>query len=526
MNDQPLMINSALIVGGGSAGFLVALSLAKKVPWLKLQLLRSPDIGIIGVGEGTTASVTHHLHDYLDIDPGEFFAQAKPQWKLGLRMLWGNRPYFDYTFNNQLETHYALLDRATAFYVPDDCDFSRVGVTSALMADDRVFVRGPDGYPVVGSDVAYHIENELFVSYLERKVREAGVPIIDGTIERVERDNRGVRRVVLADGRPLEADLFVDSSGFRSVLLGTALEEPFVSFKSSLFCEKAVVGGWARGDEPIKPYTTVESMSAGWCWQIEHERRINRGYVYAPDFISDAEAEKEFLTKNPKVERARVVPFRSGCHARSWVGNVVGIGNASGFVEPLEATALDVICTTSRTLALTLNESEGWITPSIWKVYNSRVGRHWEQVRRFLAVHYKFNRRYDTPFWRACRADTDICDAEALIAYYREQGPRGAWVNKILGVSDPFGAEGYFTMLIGMGVPYGTRTTPNPEQEASWRKIQEEFGHVTRGAYTVDQALQVVRHPAWKWPATLYRHPDRKSYQHLRSARQSGDVAF
>ena len=114
MNDQPLMINSALIVGGGSAGFLVALSLAKKVPWLKLQLLRSPDIGIIGVGEGTTASVTHHLHDYLDIDPGEFFAQAKPQWKLGLRMLWGNRPYFDYTFNNQLETHYALLDRATA----------------------------------------------------------------------------------------------------------------------------------------------------------------------------------------------------------------------------------------------------------------------------------------------------------------------------------------------------------------------------------------------------------------------------
>jgi hypothetical protein len=99
-------------------------------------------------------------------------------------------------------------------------------------------------------------------------------------------------------------------------------------------------------------------------------------------------------------------------------------------------------------------------------------------------------------------------------------------VNKILGVSDPFGAEGYFTMLVGMGVPYGTRTPPTQEQAASWRKIQEEFGRVTRGAYTVDQALQVVRHPGWKWPASLYRHPDRKPYQDLRGARQSSDISL
>jgi tryptophan halogenase len=507
MNEQPLLVNSALVVGGGSAGFLVALSLAKKIPWLKISLLRSPDIGIIGVGEGTTASVTHHLHDYLEIDPAEFFALAKPQWKLGLRMLWGNRPYFDYTFRKQMETHFALLDRATAFYIPEGQDFSRAGVTSALMADNRVFLRGPDGYPVVGSDVAYHIENELFVGYLERKVREAGIPITDGTIQQVERDAKGVRRVVLEDGRSLEADLFVDASGFRSVLLGTALEEPFNSFKSSLFCEKAVVGGWARSDEPIKPYTTVESMEAGWCWQIEHEHRINRGYVYAPDFISDAEAEAEFLRKNPRVERTRIVPFRSGCYERGWVGNVVSIGNANGFVEPLEATALDVICTTSRTLALTLSESEGWITPTVWGLYNSRVKRLWDQIRRFLAVHYKFNRRYDTPFWQACREETDILDAKPLVDYYREQGPRGAWANKLLGVSDPFGAEGYFTMLIGMEVPYSTRTEPTGEQADAWNRIQAEFGNVTRGAYTVDQALQVVRHPAWKWPETLYRSP-------------------
>lgn len=511
MNDQPLLINSALVVGGGSAGFLVALSLAKKVPWLKISLLRSPDIGIIGVGEGTTASVTHHLHDYLEIDPSEFFNLAKPQWKLGLRMLWGTRPYFDYTFRKQMETNFALLDRSTGFYIPPGRDFCRAGVTSALMADNRVFLRGKDGYPVVGSDVAYHIENELFVNYLERKVRAAGIPIADGTIQQVERDAKGVRRLILSDGKTLEADLFVDASGFGSVLLGKALEEPFSSFKSSLFCEKAVVGGWARGEEPIKPYTTVESMSAGWCWQIEHEHRINRGYVYAPDFISDSGAEAEFRKKNPKVERTRVVPFRSGCHERSWVGNVVAIGNANGFVEPLEATALDAICTQSRTLALTLSESEGWITPTVWGLYNSRVRRLWEQIRKFLAVHYKFNRRFDTPFWKACREDTDILDANYLVDYFREQGPRSAWVNKLLGVSDPFGAEGYFTMLIGMEVPYGTRTEPNGAQADAWNRIQAEFGNVTRGAYTVPQALQVVRHPAWKWPESLYRNPGGKA---------------
>ena len=140
-------------------------------------------------------------------------------------------------------------------------------------------------------------------------------------------------------------------------------------------------------------------------------------------------------------------------------------------------------------------------------LYNSRVRRLWDQIRRFLAVHYKFNRRFDTPFWKACREDTDILDAQLLVDYYREQGPRGAWVNKLLGVFDPFGAEGYFTMLIGMEVPYGTRSVPAREQAEAWNRITTEFGNVTRGAYTVDQALQVVRHPAWKWPETLYRSP-------------------
>ncbi len=115
----------------------------------------------------------------------------------------------------------------------------------------------------------------------------------------------GIAAVHLEDGRRLDADFFIDCSGFRSELLGKALAEPFLSFDRSLFCDRAVVGGWERTDEPILPYTTAETMDCGWAWQIEHEHHVNRGYVYSSQAISDDEAAAEFLRKNPKAPRRR-----------------------------------------------------------------------------------------------------------------------------------------------------------------------------------------------------------------------------
>src|SRR4029077_4005543 len=138
----------------------------------------------------------------------------------------------------------------------------------------------------------------------------------------------GITALHLESGERVTADLFVDASGFRSELLGRTLEVPYLSFEQYLFCDRAVIGGWPRTDEPIKPYTVAETMDAGWCWQIEHEKWINRGYGYASNFITDKAALDEFLKKNPKVtNEPRVVKFRSGRYARNWVGNVVGIGN-------------------------------------------------------------------------------------------------------------------------------------------------------------------------------------------------------
>src|SRR4030095_2464204 len=176
--------------------------------------------------------------------------------------------------------------------------------------------------PYVHNNHAYHIENKKLVGWLEGVCRQFGVEILDATV-RPECSDGGIAALITETGEGLTADLYLDASGFRSELLGRALNEPYLSYSDSLFCDRAVIGGWARTDEPIKPYTLAETMDAGWCWQIEHENWINRGYVYASPFISDDAAQEELLRKNPKVATTpRVVKFRSGRYVRNWVGNV------------------------------------------------------------------------------------------------------------------------------------------------------------------------------------------------------------
>ena len=359
------MIQNVLVLGAGSAGLLAAISLKRQLPELSVRIVRSPEIGVIGVGEGTTPNFPRHLFEKLGISRKQFYAQAQPTWKLGIRFLWGPRGRFDYGFAQALDSRQPFLPRPNGFYC--DEQFSGCDLPTALMAHDKVFTRQPNGAPDVQGWHAFHIENKKLVDFLESAARGAGVEIIDGKVSGAERHANGnVTAVILEDGRKLEADLFVDASGFRSELLGRALAEPFEPYDKALFCDRAVVGGWERTDEPILPYTTAETMDAGWSWQIEHEHHVNRGYVYSSAFLSDDEAHAEFRRRNPKVpENARVVKFRSGHYRRNWVHNVVAIGNAAGFVEPLEATALMVVCAECQTLTALLHHSGLDPSPSL-----------------------------------------------------------------------------------------------------------------------------------------------------------------
>lgn len=493
-----MKVQNVLVVGSGSAGLIAALSLKRKIPHLDVTIVRSPDIGVIGVGEGTTPNFPTYLFDDLGIPRRHFYQLAEPTWKLGIRFLWGPRGRFDYTFAPQLDAQWGDLPKPHGFYCDDG--FSCNHITSALMRENKVFTRQANGCPDIQPWHAFHIENEKFVSVLERISREAGVAFIDGKVTGAERGPRGIAAVALEDGRKLVADFFVDASGFRSELLGKTLEEPFQSFGKTLFCDRAVVGGWERTSEPILPYTTAETMDAGWCWQIEHEHHVNRGYVYSSAFISDEAAAEEFLRKNPKAPKSpRVVKFKSGCYKRLWVDNVLTIGNAGGFVEPLEATALMIVCSHCKTFVDFLKHSSLEPTPTMRNLYNDLTAATWADIRDFLGLHYQANTAMDTPFWQHCRNETDLSGIGALLEFYEENGPTGFCRYRMPTSQSDFGIEGYFTMLVGNKVPYRKRHPATAEEIAIWNGHRQAIANEAKGGLDVKESLAYIRDPRWRW---------------------------
>jgi tryptophan halogenase len=489
------MIQKIVVLGGGSAGLLAALTFKRRVPALDVKVVRSPDIGVIGVGEGTTLVFPQYLLRELGLHPRELYREAQPIWKLGLRFLWGPRPEFFYTFSSQFNHRWPDLPKNNGFYCEDGL-IEDLDPWSAMARRGKALPRQQNGQPdfVQHRYTAFHVENKKLVAYLDARCLEQGVVFIDGTVQRSERSERGIDAVVLENGERVEADIFIDASGFRSELLGRELNEPFVTYENALFCDKAVIGGWSRTDEPIRPYTTCETMDSGWCWQIEHEDWINRGYVYSSRFISDEDALAEFLQKNPKVSNEpRVVRFRTGRYRRMWVDNVVGIGNSSGFVEPLEATALANIIVQTRALADMLIESSFEPTPGVVDLYNRFINEAWDEIRDFIALHYKFNTRLQTPFWRACINDTPLGDAQPIVDFYQENGPTSVGAPMLLRAANGFGMEGYLAMLVGQAVPHRKHYQPSAKQLENWQRHRQENAAAAERAMSVREALDWVK---------------------------------
>jgi tryptophan halogenase len=497
------MFPSVLILGGGSAGFLAALSLKAKLPALPVRVVRSPGIGIIGVGEGSTADLPKHLHGFAGLDVTQFHREVRPTYKLGVHFLWGPRESFDYTFTRLLKQQHPQLPRVHGYYCWED--FGALEMNSALMAAGKAFARQPNGAPDLQRNVAYHIENAEFVAYLERRARERGVAITDATVVEVERNADGVAALKLDTGERAAADWFLDCSGFRSELIGQALGEPFLSYSDTLFCDRAVAGGWERTNEPLLPYTTTETMDAGWAWQIEHDHHVNRGYVYSSSGISDDEAEAEFRRRNPKVQQTRLVKFRTGRYARGWVGNVIGVGNSAGFVEPLEATALLIICHAARFFTVMMEDSGGRPTPSQRDAWNRVMNSLWDEIRDFLAIHYRFNTRVDTPFWKHCREAVALHGAEPIVQHYRENGPSFA---SELGVLNPeasiFQLDGFYALLMGQQVPHARIAEAPAGERGIFEAMQQTYRLRAQHGCDLRESLDLMRGPRWMWTPGFY----------------------
>lgn len=427
-----------IVLGGGTAGLISAITLLHMCEDVHVTVVRSSAIGHIMVGEGTFAATPRHLHDVLGIPRDRFYREVNPTWKLGIRFLWGPRPYFDYPFNERHDNEILPGDRkGWGYYSLDD------HLSGPPLARKLKGVRLP-------ASIGYHFENQPVVAFLERYFVDLGGKLMDATMTAAVLGERGIASIVLDTGETKSGDWFVDASGFRGELIHRQLEEPYVSMSDSLFCDRAVVGGWRRDEEPIKPYTTAETMDAGWAWQIEHEQLINRGYVYSSAHISADHAAAEHLRKNPKLreEQLRIVPFHARRIRRARVGNVVAIGNACGFLEPLEATNIQVICDHALRFARCLQDERKGIDTA--GAFNSAIAAQWDNIRDFLAMHYRFNERLDTPFWKRAVNETPLKTLEPLVERYRRYGPALVKV----GQGDMFGQDGHLALLLGMRVPW------------------------------------------------------------------------
>ncbi len=494
-----MKISSIVVLGAGSAGFMAALTLKLKLPQLHVRVVRSPNIPIIGVGEATTVVLPRHFFEYLKMKPRDFYLEARPTWKMGIRFLWGPRKEFVYTFSYEFEKRLPQCAKNNGFYYSDESPW--LGRASAFMLHNKVFPRKPDGMPQFHNNHAFHIENVTYVGWLENRCREAGVVVSDATVK-AETGGEGIAALVTENGERITGELYLDASGFRSELLGQALKEPFRSYADTLFSDRAVIGGWnrARG-EMILPYTVAETMDAGWCWQIDHEQVIHRGYVYGSAFISDEAAREEFLRKNPKVNPAetRLVKFRSGRYERSWVKNVVGIGNAAGFVEPLESTALQVICVECSSLTDALLDCLCEPTPTLVKLYNRYNGEQWDDIRNFLAVHYKFNTRYDTPFWQAVRADAKLHGAGEIVEWYQENGPSVLAGVELVHPSNSFRMDGFLALLVGQRVPYEKTYEPTAVEQKFWVQYRQGLAAEAQRGMNSEEALRALRSLGLQW---------------------------
>lgn len=479
-------IRSIGVIGGGSAGYLAALTLRKFLPDTRITLLESSKVPVIGVGEATTSEMAPFLYKVLDFDIVDFYRIVQPTWKLGIRFEWGAPG--DYYFNYPFDTGSAAESQEY------DGDILNCTLESVLMSRNLTPVLKKSSssplsllalYPY-----AYHIDNKRLLTYLNELARARDIGHVDCTITDVVRaSDGGIEAVVGDDGRRHAYDFFIDCTGFRSMLLEKELDSPFISYASSLLTDSALFGNAPHGGV-VRPYTVAHTMSSGWAWTIPQRNEDHLGHVYSSAFLSDDEAEAEFRRVYPGLGDVRRVRFRSGRHAEFIKANVAAIGNSYGFVEPLESTGLFVICRQSLLLAMALRRSGGRLTESLAKAANSAIADVWDYIRWFLAIHYRFNGRLDTPFWRTCRREVDVSGIEPTIQRYRELGSLAySTANLSIGGTINFSAFGHDVLLMGQKVP--SQRSGARETMEEYRRRVDGYEEIARDA--LDQ-LSALRH--------------------------------
>ncbi len=428
MTDSPDRIIT--IVGGGTAGWMTAAALSRflRRGWT-INLIESDSIGTVGVGEATIPQI-HHFNAALGIDENEFVAATQGSFKLGIAFEGWRNPHHRYSHafgtvgrNLGLLPFYHYWLAAQQHDAPDEDSLDAYAV-GAVAGYARRFTRPDPARPAPAGahHYAFHFDAALYAAFLRRHAEASGVSRHEGRITGAERNGEtgDIAAVRLDDGRRITGDLFVDCSGFTGLLIEHELATGYESWSEWLVCDRALAVPSTNRSSPV-PFTRAIARRAGWQWQIPLQHRVGNGHVYSSAHLSDDEAAAILLADLPgqPLAEPRQLRFTAGRRRKVWSHNVVAIGLASGFLEPLESTSIHMIQTGIERLLQRLPVPHPGAHERA--AFNADAQHEIELIRDFIILHYWANGR-DEPFWAERRAMILPDSLSSRIALWREQG--------------------------------------------------------------------------------------------------------
>ena len=460
-------VRKVVIVGGGTAGWMTAAALTRFFEGLvKVELIESDDIGIVGVGEATIPQIRLYTR-LLGIDENEVLRQTQGTIKLGIQFRDWRRPGDSYMHAfggiggklGMLDFHHYWLKARQAGRSEGLWDYSLNETAALANRFDRLERLGDT--PMEGLVYAFHFDAALFARYLRGFSEQRGARRTEGRVVNVNlRTEDGfIESVTMENGDVVQGDLFIDCSGFRGLLIEQALQTGYEDWSQWLPCDRAVAVPCAS-TEPLIPYTQATARSAGWQWRIPLQHRTGNGHVYSSCYMSDDEAASILLNNldgEPMAE-PRLLQFTTGRRKKFWNRNCVALGLASGFMEPLESTSIHLIQTGISRL-LEYFPRMGFDSVEIDE-YNRRCIYEFERIRDFLILHYHVNERTGTGFWVDRRQMPVPPELQRRIDLFRANGRIHREFDEL------FTEVAWLQVMLGQGIepagyhPLADRVTP------------------------------------------------------------------
>lgn len=499
------MVRNVVIVGGGTAGWLTAAYLARtlaiKAPdGARITLVESPDIGILGVGEGTFPSIRTTLQR-IGIDEAHFLRESSATFKQGIRFdNWqvapgekGRDHYFHPFQSAQVRGELDLLpywlQGCAGDLGWDEAVTLQKRTADAHLAPKRVqdpAYAGPMSY-------AYHFDAVRFSQLLRWAAKELGVTHVTDKVTGVRQHEDGsIAAIATEEHGELTGDFFIDCSGFRAELIGKALGEPFKSCTDTLFCDRAIAiqAPYQRPDDPIASYTISSAQKAGWIWDIGLEERRGIGHVYSAAHMDDEQAERDlraYIGPQAEALSARSFKFHAGHREKSWVKNCVAVGLSGGFFEPLEATGI-VFIEVSAIMIANLFPWSGDMETSA-RQFNEIMAKRYKHATDFLKLHYCLTQRTDTDFWRDNADPKTIPDSlQELLQRWRHRPPETMDFDMNY---HSFSDGSWQFVLYGMG--FKTDLAPRAATYSHHEQATAKFLEIRRQAEMAEKALPTHR---------------------------------